>query len=134
MQIGHTLRELQAHVGAVKLWQLHLPNVQEVVQGAAREVLCDQAQVRNLQASPNKADQPLVSQVPEGLDLFGELLYDDRRVHRVVPVELFDRNLLPLAEAPEDLPKLTRSKMLDELKLPISYSLLGGQLTLWSLG
>mmetsp|Transcript_67986 Transcript_67986/g.180941 ORF Transcript_67986/g.180941 Transcript_67986/m.180941 type:complete len:377 (-) Transcript_67986:884-2014(-) len=118
VQVHHPIRDLQAHVGGVQPGELQLPDVEEVVQGAAWHVLRHQAQVRHLQASADEAHQALVAKVPEGLNLLGQVLHDQLR-HGVVPVELLDGYLLVAVATPEHLPELARAQRLDELEVRV---------------
>mmetsp|Transcript_84016 Transcript_84016/g.271579 ORF Transcript_84016/g.271579 Transcript_84016/m.271579 type:complete len:294 (-) Transcript_84016:919-1800(-) len=112
--------------------KLQLPDVQQVVQGASRTILCHQTRVRQLEARTDEADQPLVPEVAEGFDLPRQVLHD-KLGHGVIPIQLFDGNLVALVGAPEDLPELSRSQALHQLQV-LEPDLLGlRQATLNSL-
>mmetsp|Transcript_29573 Transcript_29573/g.84327 ORF Transcript_29573/g.84327 Transcript_29573/m.84327 type:complete len:239 (+) Transcript_29573:211-927(+) len=106
VQVHHSVGDLQAHVQRVVHGQLQLAHVEQVVQGAAGHVLCDEARVGQLEAGADEAHEALVPQVAEGLDLLGQVLHHELR-HRVIPIELLDGDLLLLVGAAEDLAELS---------------------------
>jgi len=121
VQVHHTIGKLQAHVDAVQQWQTELSHMQQVVQGATRHVLSNKTKMGNLQAGTNEAHEALVPKMPERLDFPREVLDDDLWEHRVVPVKLLNRDLLPSVIAPENLAELARTKVLNELQLGVAY-------------
>mmetsp|Transcript_10943 Transcript_10943/g.23914 ORF Transcript_10943/g.23914 Transcript_10943/m.23914 type:complete len:286 (+) Transcript_10943:375-1232(+) len=108
VQVVHCICQLEAHIHAMGQGQLYFPHVQEMVQGASRHVFRDEAQVGELQTSPDKLNKPLVPQMTDGLNLALQVLQDAVNGHHLVllPIQLLDGHLPPLIRAAEDLAKL----------------------------
>jgi len=68
--------------------QFDLADVQEVVQGPVGHVFGNEAEVRVLEAGPQKFHQTFVVQVPEGVDFFPQFVDRSGIVLRVrVPIQ-----------------------------------------------